>query len=170
MVYNQFPLRLYRIGGFAALLLMLGINGCSPSQNQSASPSPATSATSGAITSTGERPLVVATNSVVCDVTRQIAADTVDLKCLIPAGADAHEYEPKPEDSKAIEQAKLILYGGYNFESTLIKLINASSNAAPKIAVHELAVPNPSRLRKMAKPKSTLTSFTALPMALRSPR
>ena len=149
MVYNPLPLSLYRLGGFAALSLMLGINGCSTPQNQSTSSSPASSAASGATTDTGDRfpskvrPLVIATNSVVCDVTRQIAADTVDLKCLIPAGADAHEYEPKPEDSKAIEQAKLILYGGYNFEPTLIKLINASSNAAPKIAVHELAVPKP---------------------------
>ncbi len=151
IVCKLFSSRLYRMGGFAALSLMLGINGCSPSPNQSISPSPATSATSGAITITGERPLVVATNSVVCDLTRQIAADTVDLKCLIPAGADPHEYEPKPEDSKAIEQAKLILYGGYNFESTLIKLINASSNPAPKIAVHQLAVPKPQQFEEDGK-------------------
>lgn len=140
---NQLPLRLSRIGGFAALSLMLGVSGCSPSPNPSTSPSPATSAASTPSASIGNRPLVIATNSVVCDVTRQIAADTVDLKCLIPAGSDPHEYKPNPEDSKAIEQAKLILYGGYDFESTLIKLINASSNSAPKIAVHELAVPNP---------------------------
>lgn len=149
MIDNQFSSRLCRVGGFAALSLVLGINGCSsPAPNQSASPSP-TDATSGAITNTGEsvvpgvRPLVVATNSVVCDVTRQIAADTVNLKCLIPAGADPHEYQPKPEDSKALEQAKLVLYGGHNFEHSLIKLITASSNPAPKIAVYELAVPKP---------------------------
>lgn len=146
---RQFPLSLYRLGGFAALSLVLGITGCNSFPNQSASPSPAKTATSGAITNTNQsaatkvRPLVVATNSVVCDVTRQIAADTVNLKCLVPAGTDPHEYQPKPEDSKALEQAKLVLYGGYNFEHLLIKLIKASSNVAPKIAVHELAVPNP---------------------------
>jgi manganese/iron transport system substrate-binding protein len=97
---------------------------------------------------TGDRPLVIATNTDVCDLTRQIAADTIDLKCLITPGQDSHEYAPKPEDSKAIEQAKLILYGGYNFEPQLIKLIQATSNPAPKIAVHEVAVPNPQQFEE----------------------
>lgn len=43
----------------------------------------------------------------------------------------------------AIEQAKLIVYGGYDFEPELIKLIKATSNPATKVAVNELAVPNP---------------------------
>lgn len=37
----------------------------------------------------------------------------------------------------------MILYGGYNFEPDLIKLINATSNPAPKVAVDEVAVPKP---------------------------
>ena len=151
MFCKQSPSRSYRIGGFAALSLMLGINGCSaPSQTQSASPSPATFAASTS-PSAAAHPLVVATNTVVCDLTRQIAADTVDLKCLIAPGADPHEYAPKPEDSKAIEQAKLILYGGYNFEPQLIKLIKATSNPAAKIAVDEVAVPNPQQFEEDGK-------------------
>jgi manganese/iron transport system substrate-binding protein len=88
-------------------------------------------------------PLVVATNSVACALTKQIAGDTIDLKCLIEAGTDPHVYQPKPDDRKAIDSAKLILYGGYDFEPSLIKLIQASSNTAPKIAVNEVAVPSP---------------------------
>ncbi|TYQ24865.1 metal ABC transporter solute-binding protein, Zn/Mn family [Pseudanabaena sp. UWO310] len=88
-------------------------------------------------------PLVVATNTVTCDLTRQIAGSTIALKCLIEAGTDPHLYQPKPEDRKAIDSAKLILYGGYDFEPNLIKLIKASSNNAPKVAVNELAVTNP---------------------------
>lgn len=90
-----------------------------------------------------KRPLVVATNSVTCGLTREIAGDTIDLKCLISPGADPHLYQPKPEDRKAIEQAGLILYGGYDFEPGLIKLIKATSNPAPKVATHEIAVPKP---------------------------
>ena len=88
-------------------------------------------------------PLVVATNSVACALTKQIAGDTIDLKCLIEAGIDPHLYQPKPDDRKAIDSAKLVLYGGYDFEPSLIKLIQASSNSAPKIAVNEVAVPSP---------------------------
>ncbi|MDX2255214.1 MAG: zinc ABC transporter substrate-binding protein [Pseudanabaenaceae cyanobacterium bins.39] len=88
-------------------------------------------------------PLVVATNSVICDITKQIARETINLKCLIEGGVDPHIYQPKPDDRKAIDSANLILYGGYGFEPSLSKLISASSNAAPKIAVHEIAVPDP---------------------------
>ncbi|NJN13879.1 MAG: zinc ABC transporter solute-binding protein [Richelia sp. RM1_1_1] len=94
-------------------------------------------------TTTGERPLVVATTSVLCDLTKQVAAQTVDLKCLVDAGSDPHTYQPKPEDRKAIEQANLVLYGGYDFEPSIIKLVQASTNTAPKVAVHEVAVPKP---------------------------
>jgi manganese/iron transport system substrate-binding protein len=76
-------------------------------------------------------------------LTKQIAGDTIDLKCLIEAGTDPHVYQPKPDDRKAIDSAKLVLYGGYDFEPSLIKLIQASSNSAPKIAVNEVAVPSP---------------------------
>lgn len=94
--------------------------------------------------SSGENlPLVVATTNVLCDLTAQIAQDTVNLKCLMGAGVDPHVYQATPEDRKTIDSADLIFYGGYDFESILIKLLNASSNNNPKIAVFEQAVPNP---------------------------
>jgi manganese/iron transport system substrate-binding protein len=86
---------------------------------------------------------VVATSSVLCDLTKTIAVDTVDLTCLVKAGTDPHVYEPTPEDRKAIEDAQLVLYSGYGFEPSLIKLIKASSNPATKVAVGEAAVPKP---------------------------
>jgi manganese/iron transport system substrate-binding protein len=88
-------------------------------------------------------PEVVATTSVICDLTRQLAAETINLNCLVAPGEDPHLYQPLPEDRKAIDRANLILYGGYDFEPSLIRLIKATKNQAPKIAVHEVAVPNP---------------------------
>jgi manganese/iron transport system substrate-binding protein len=99
--------------------------------------------TSPETTPEGDRLRVVATTSVLCDLTEQIAADTVDLTCLLKPGVDAHVYEPVPEDRKAIENAQLILYSGYNLEPELIKVIKSTSNFAPKIAVAEVAVTNP---------------------------
>ena len=90
-----------------------------------------------------DRPLVVATTSVLCDLTEQIAQDTINLNCIIGGGVDPHIYQPKPQDRQAIDSAQLILYGGYNFDESLIKLINASNNPAPRVAVHEEAVPTP---------------------------
>ncbi|HBE35607.1 MAG TPA: metal ABC transporter substrate-binding protein [Cyanobacteria bacterium UBA11369] len=120
----------------ASIAIAIGLVGCS-------APS-----TPNAQTEKGNRPLVIATHSILCDLTKQIAANTVDLKCLVQAGTDPHVYQATPEDRKAIEQAKLILYGGYNFEPSLIKLIQATSNPAPKVAVDEIAVPNPEKLEE----------------------
>lgn len=97
------------------------------------------------------KPKVVVTNSVLCDITQEIAQDSLDLKCLIPAGSDPHVYQAKPDDRKAIEQAQLVLYGGYNFEPSLIKLIKATTNQAPKVAVDELAVPKPQKFEEDGK-------------------
>ncbi len=152
MLCKQLFPQIRQIAGLAALSLIVGLSGCgTTSQTKAASPSSASSETSSAGSETssagsvGDRPLVIATSTDVCDVTRQIATDTIDLKCLIAPGADPHEYVPNPEDSKAIEQAKLILYGGYNFEPQIIKMIQATSNPAPKVAVHEVAVPTPQK-------------------------
>lgn len=86
---------------------------------------------------------VVATSSVLCDMAETIAAQTIDLTCLIKAGADPHVYEPTPNDRRAIEEAQVIFYLGYDFEPSLIRLIKASSNSAPKVAVGEVAIPDP---------------------------
>jgi manganese/iron transport system substrate-binding protein len=150
MPCKQMPSSSLPMAGFTLLTMMLGFGGCASQAPPIPSPSPMGAAPT-ALVALGDRPLVVATTSVVCDLTRQIAADTVDLKCLVAAGADPHSYEPKPEDRKAIEQAKLILYSGYNFEHNLLKLIQATSNPAPKIAVNELAVPKPEQFEEEGK-------------------
>jgi manganese/iron transport system substrate-binding protein len=88
------------------------------------------------------KPKVVASTSVICDMARQIAASTIDLICLIPPASDPHIYRPTPGDRKNIEQAKLILYNGYNFEPSLIKLIKSATNPALKshnVGVGQLA-------------------------------
>ncbi|MBD0336880.1 MAG: zinc ABC transporter substrate-binding protein [Cyanobacteria bacterium Co-bin13] len=89
------------------------------------------------------RPSVIAANTVLCDLTQQIAGDTVALTCLLDYGQDPHVYRPSPSDRAAIDDADLILYGGYEFEPAVIGLIQATSNSAPKIAVYEEAVPEP---------------------------
>lgn len=141
-----------------ALALTCGVLGCSPtSETSQPTPAPANNVaapqtgTSPASEASGKGPLVVATSTVTCGLTKEIAGDTIDLKCLIDPGSDPHVYQPKPDDSKAIEQAKLILYGGYNFEPGLIKLIKATSNPAPKVAVDEVAVPKPQQFDEDGK-------------------
>ncbi|MBD2139560.1 zinc ABC transporter substrate-binding protein [Anabaena sp. FACHB-1237] len=93
-------------------------------------------------------PVVVATNSIICDLTKQIAAKTINLICLIPPGINPINYQSVPEDKQAIDQAKLILYHGYNFDPGLTKMIRTTENNIPKIPVAEIAVKSPIKFKK----------------------
>jgi len=88
-------------------------------------------------------PQVVASYSVLCDLTEQIAQDTVDVACLIDAGQDPHTYSATPADRRAIEEADLVLYGGYDFEPAIIQMVEATSLSATTVAVSEVAVSDP---------------------------
>lgn len=139
---KSFSLKTRFIGSATVLALALGSVGCTSNQ-QTTNSSPNTTSATAPTPVDSNRPKVVATSSVLCDITEKIAQDTVNLSCLIPAGTDPHAYQPKPSDRKAIEQANLILYNGYGFETDFIKLIESTQNSAPKVAVGEIAVPKP---------------------------
>jgi len=129
-----------RFAGIATVSLGLGLVGCSQEPvAQSDDAAAETAAEEVAV----ELPQVVATTSVICDLTEQIAQDTIALTCLMDPGQDPHTYQAKPSDRQAIDEADLVLYDGYDFAPGLIGLVDASSNSAPKVAVYEAAVPEP---------------------------
>ena len=112
------------------LCLTLGFTGCSTiSRNQ--------------VALAKNKPRIVVSHSILCDLTKAIAEDTIELNCLLDAGVDPHSYRPNPSDKKAIEEAQLIFYGGYELEPTIAKLLKATKNPAPKVPLYEIAVPEP---------------------------
>ncbi|AFY92245.1 metal ABC transporter solute-binding protein, Zn/Mn family [Chamaesiphon minutus] len=136
-------------------ILAIGlITGCTSPNKQptdAASPTASETPTTTTAANTDSSPKVVVTNTVLCDLTKQIAASTVNVVCLLAAGSDPHVYKLTPEARQSIEKAQLVLYGGYDFEPELIKAIKATSNPAPKIAVHEVAVPKPQQFEEHGK-------------------
>ena len=91
---------------FVVALMVLGIAGCVKEQGSG-----------GEAEGTKEKLEVVATNSIIYDITKNIAGDLIDLHSIVPVGKDPHEYEPLPEDVKKVQDADLILYNGINLEN-----------------------------------------------------
>nr|WP_228014692.1 metal ABC transporter substrate-binding protein [Fortiea sp. LEGE XX443] len=87
-----------------------------------------------------DKPLVVATSTIIADLTQEVGGDEIQLKGILQPGADPHVYEPVPADSRFLEEADLILYNGYNLEPGLIKLMNAAGKGR-KVAVGEVVKP-----------------------------
>ncbi|MEM1280424.1 MAG: zinc ABC transporter substrate-binding protein [Cyanobacteria bacterium P01_H01_bin.152] len=124
-----------------AIALLIGLAGCTgstPSETDGAAESESDTATADA---TDDSQIdVVASYSVICDLASQIAADAVQVNCLIAPDQDPHTYEATPSDREAIDTADLVLYAGLNFEPSIIDMATASESEAPKIALHDEAV------------------------------
>ena len=127
--------RVYSVVRVLMVLLVIsaGLAACG-GQNSGASPAAAgESAEPGA----AGKPKVVATFSVLGDLVQNVAGDRVELVTLVPAGGDAHTFEPSPNDSVALAEAALIVETGLEFESWLPELFAASGSRARRVAVTE---------------------------------
>lgn len=60
---------------------------------------------------------VVTTNSILYDMTKNVAGDHAEIHSIVPIGQDPHEYEIKPQDIKALADADVVIYNGFNLES-----------------------------------------------------
>lgn len=64
------------------------------------------------------------------DFTREIVKDKADVQMLLKPGAEAHSYEPSPQDIKDIEESDILIYvGGEN--DVWVEKVLASLNKKP---------------------------------------
>lgn len=69
------------------------------------------------------RVLAVATVYPLYEFTRRVGGARVDVRLLIPAGSEPHDYEPTPQDVALLHRARVVVYNGAGFEPWIRKLL-----------------------------------------------
>jgi zinc/manganese transport system substrate-binding protein len=69
---------------------------------------------------------VVASFSILGDLTQQIGGERVRVYTLVGPGADAHVYQPTPSDAKTLSRARLVVVNGLAFEGWIDRLVKSS--------------------------------------------
>jgi ABC-type Zn uptake system ZnuABC Zn-binding protein ZnuA len=72
---------------------------------------------------------VVATTVQITALAKEVAGDTIELKGLVPAGADPHEFEPRAGDLVILEGAGLVLRHGIGLDDWLDKTLKVGRKA-----------------------------------------
>lgn len=98
---------------FFSLLSLILLSGCSSTPKNSS-----------------EHVQVVASTTIVGDIVRAVAGDTIDLTVLLPPGADPHTYEPSPQDMTRLADARLIFLNGGGLEELIEPLIESAGGHA----------------------------------------
>jgi zinc/manganese transport system substrate-binding protein len=70
---------------------------------------------------------VVASFSILGDLVKVVGGERVSVTTLVGPDEDAHVFEPKPSDAKAIAQSKLLVVNGLGFEPWATKLARAAA-------------------------------------------
>jgi zinc/manganese transport system substrate-binding protein len=88
-----------------------------------------------------DKPVAVATFSILADLTQRIAGDHVRVLTLVGPNGDAHVFEPGPKESAELAGANLLIANGLGFEPWLQRLEDASGFKGKVIVATEGITP-----------------------------
>jgi zinc/manganese transport system substrate-binding protein len=86
-------------------------------------------------------PRVLATETFLGDMARNVAGDRIQVQTLLTPGVDPHEFEPAPQDAIKIEQAQVLIINGLGYESWLAKSLQDSSVKAAVVTATQGLTP-----------------------------
>ena len=88
-----------------------------------------------------DRPLVLATFTVIADIAREVAGDAARVESLTRVGVEVHDYEPTPGDLVRTEGAALVVTNGMGIDDWLLTLVERAD--APHIVLSDTVDPIP---------------------------
>jgi zinc/manganese transport system substrate-binding protein len=71
--------------------------------------------------------------SILADMARQVAGDLASVRSLVPTDGDAHTFEPRPSDLRAVADAQLLIENGLAFEGWMGRLRLAANYTGPVV-------------------------------------
>ena len=69
---------------------------------------------------------VIASFSILGDMSKNVGGNRVEVTTLVGPNGDAHVYEPTPADARAVSQADLVIVNGLGLEGWMDRLIKTS--------------------------------------------
>jgi zinc/manganese transport system substrate-binding protein len=88
-------------------------------------------------------PKVVASFSILADMTREIAGDRAEIAVLVGPGSDAHVFEPSPRHAAMVGGADLLVINGLGFEGWTERLVEAADFMGPVVIASKGITPLP---------------------------
>jgi ABC-type Zn uptake system ZnuABC Zn-binding protein ZnuA len=91
-------------------------------------------------------PRVLAVESFLADIARNVAGDRLVVDSLIPVGADPHGYQPSPQDAARIANVDVLIINGANLEAFIAPILQNVSAKQRVISASAglMARPDPS--------------------------
>ena len=76
---------------------------------------------------------VVATTSILGDITEQLLGEDGDVEVIIPPGSDPHGYEPSARDAATLREADLVVANGLQLEEGLMSALAAAEEDGARV-------------------------------------
>ncbi|MFP4598702.1 MAG: metal ABC transporter solute-binding protein, Zn/Mn family [Persicimonas sp.] len=113
--------KLYKLCGIFALLVPLAIAGCDRKPAEAAD----------------DRPVVVATTTMLADLGEQIGGEQVRVEGIMSPGGDPHLYQPTPADARLVAQSDLVIKSGLKLEGWIDDLLDNAGGTRPSVVASD---------------------------------
>ena len=77
----------------------------------------------------------VATTTIVGDLVGSVGGERVGVDVLVPAGADPHDFEPRPSDAVGLAEADLVFTSGGELDEWLGELVDSAGGDAAEVTL-----------------------------------
>jgi zinc/manganese transport system substrate-binding protein len=84
---------------------------------------------------------VIASFSILGDMTKNVGGSRVEVTTLVGPNGDAHVYEPTPADARAVASADLVIVNGLGMEGWMDRLIHTAGYKGPEAVATKGIIP-----------------------------